>query len=360
MNYFDRIGLDENVDDIETIKNAFEERIIQIDLNSAILYEDKDIEYAKMKKAYSIISNVRLREHYKNIIHCSDLYIVLDITMNDDIKKIRNHYNKLIKLHHPDKYGDEEACKNIQSAFDILSNEKTRKKYNKLQIVQFDELKSVYNTEPSEEDKRQKEEIDNLTNEERKALFNKLNDTFNDNKLIIGRNDDTDDGDLTHKDILQYEQFDKLSLTKQLAQRMAERDEIDELVCEIEQPKDEDDFKQKFSQAVADGKAFTIDELDNEHYGIMEQSELQEFEKDMHRRLGTENEHIKELMKIYKKERKQETYEFENEVENMKSKQEKQICDMLDDLLKDDDSVNKETDTNYTAITFDNHDHFEL
>jgi curved DNA-binding protein CbpA len=359
MIYFERLGIDESVDDINTIKTTFEEKIIQLDMDESVSYENKDIEYAKLKKAYSIISNERTREQYKQIIANTDLYIVLDVTMNDDMKILRKHYNQLIKLHHPDKYGDENACKNIQHAFDVLTNEEKRKKYNKLQIAQFDDLKKEYNNEPTEEEKQKKAEIDNLSNAERRGLFEKLNENFNEHELIIGRNDD-DEGNLTREDILQYEKFEHMSVAEQLARRMAERDEMDEHAYEIERPINEKDFEQKFSQAVVDGNAFTIDELDNEHYGIMEQNELQEFEQNMEKRLGTDNEHIKELMKSYKRERKTEEKQMKHELEQRKETQVKQLSDMLDDLLKEDEDANIETDTGYTAITFDDVNHYEL
>lgn len=356
--YFTRLGLNQTVENTKEIERAYIEKVSEVENDETISLENKDIEVAKLKKSYTILKNTRNREHYLNIINGKDLYIVLDVSMNEDIKKLRRQYNKLIKMHHPDKYGDEYACKRIQNAFDILSNEEKRKKYNKTQIAMFDTLRDEYEHVLSEEDKKKKDEFDSMTNVEKKSLIeSKIKNDFNvHNDLIIGRNDDEDGDNLTMDDINKYELLDKQSVADNLAKLMSEREQIDNIVHE--KPLDDNDFERKFKDAVANGNAFTIDAIDDDKFGIMEQSELQEFEKTINDRIEIKNEFIFDLYKDIEKERKREEKALKRSLKKRKNEQTKQISDMLDKMLEEDEKVNKETDTGYSAITFDNVEYY--
>jgi len=57
-------------------------------------------------------------------------YEVLGVKKNASQKEIKNAYRKLSKTHHPDKGGKPEDFVKIQNAYDVLSDEKARKKYD--------------------------------------------------------------------------------------------------------------------------------------------------------------------------------------------------------------------------------------
>jgi curved DNA-binding protein CbpA len=58
------------------------------------------------------------------------LYELLGVEKNTTMKEIKKAYYKLSKKHHPDKGGDPKIFIKIQNAYEILSDEKTRKKYD--------------------------------------------------------------------------------------------------------------------------------------------------------------------------------------------------------------------------------------
>lgn len=63
----------------------------------------------------------------------SSYYDILEITKNasqDDVKKA---YRKKVLICHPDKGGDSEVFKKIQQAYEVLSNNDERKKYDQLE-----------------------------------------------------------------------------------------------------------------------------------------------------------------------------------------------------------------------------------
>jgi curved DNA-binding protein CbpA len=58
------------------------------------------------------------------------LYALLGVEKSASAKEIKKVYRELSKIHHPDKGGDEEKFKEIAEAYKILSDEKTRAKYD--------------------------------------------------------------------------------------------------------------------------------------------------------------------------------------------------------------------------------------
>ena len=58
------------------------------------------------------------------------LYEVLGVDPTADASTIKKAYFKLARLHHPDKGGDEEKFKDIQKAYEVLSDEDRRKVYD--------------------------------------------------------------------------------------------------------------------------------------------------------------------------------------------------------------------------------------
>lgn len=60
----------------------------------------------------------------------NDLYATLEVPRGADSNEIRKSYMKLVKTHHPDKGGDAEKFKQIQKAFEILSDENARQMYD--------------------------------------------------------------------------------------------------------------------------------------------------------------------------------------------------------------------------------------
>ncbi|GAB5359417.1 hypothetical protein AAMO2058_000542200 [Amorphochlora amoebiformis] len=58
-------------------------------------------------------------------------YNILGVQKSDDSRAIKKAYFKLARKHHPDKGGDEEKFKEIQRAYDVLSDESKREIYDK-------------------------------------------------------------------------------------------------------------------------------------------------------------------------------------------------------------------------------------
>ena len=56
-------------------------------------------------------------------------YEVLGLKKTATVKEIKDAYRKLSKKHHPDKGGNSKKFIEIQNAYDILSDEESRKKY---------------------------------------------------------------------------------------------------------------------------------------------------------------------------------------------------------------------------------------
>lgn len=60
----------------------------------------------------------------------SDLYNVLGVGRDADAKDVKRAYFDLAKTHHPDKGGDVEKFKEIQNAYDVLSDSEKRRMYD--------------------------------------------------------------------------------------------------------------------------------------------------------------------------------------------------------------------------------------
>lgn len=76
--------------------------------------------------------------------HESDLYNILGIPRCADDQQIKKAYNELALLNHPDKGGDEKKFKDIQKAYKILINKKTRKIYTDSLSSTYDELSNDF------------------------------------------------------------------------------------------------------------------------------------------------------------------------------------------------------------------------
>lgn len=64
-------------------------------------------------------------------VDTTKLYEVLGVNKGDDAKVIKKAYRKLCLKHHPDKGGDEHTFKEINAAYEILSDPKKRSLYDK-------------------------------------------------------------------------------------------------------------------------------------------------------------------------------------------------------------------------------------
>lgn len=64
-------------------------------------------------------------------VDTSKLYETLGVEKDADAKTIKKAYRKLAVKHHPDKGGDEQKFKEISAAYEVLSDEEKRAKYDK-------------------------------------------------------------------------------------------------------------------------------------------------------------------------------------------------------------------------------------
>jgi DnaJ family protein A protein 2 len=64
-------------------------------------------------------------------VDTTKLYEVLGVSKDADEKEIKKAYRKLAVKHHPDKGGDEHLFKEINAAYEILSDSKKREVYDK-------------------------------------------------------------------------------------------------------------------------------------------------------------------------------------------------------------------------------------
>jgi DnaJ family protein A protein 2 len=64
-------------------------------------------------------------------VDTTKLYETLEVDKNADEKEIKKAYRKLSRQHHPDKGGDEHKFKEINAAYEILSDPEKRAAYDK-------------------------------------------------------------------------------------------------------------------------------------------------------------------------------------------------------------------------------------
>jgi len=64
-------------------------------------------------------------------VDTSKLYETLEVSKEADAKEIKKAYRKLAVVHHPDKGGDEQKFKEINAAYELLSDPEKREKYDK-------------------------------------------------------------------------------------------------------------------------------------------------------------------------------------------------------------------------------------
>jgi hypothetical protein len=105
-----------------------------------------------------------------------DLYEILEIKPNASESEIKKAYYKLAKLYHPDKNSSQEATikfQKINSAYEILINDKSRIEYNKMNATQkdgfinsLDKLINIFKGDTSDE-----------------AIYDLINDTFDLNEF---------------------------------------------------------------------------------------------------------------------------------------------------------------------------------
>jgi DnaJ family protein A protein 2 len=69
----------------------------------------------------------------------TDLYNILGVSKTAKPSEIKKAYHKLALKEHPDKGGDEEKFKKIQMAYEILSDEEKREKYDKFGLEGLDD-----------------------------------------------------------------------------------------------------------------------------------------------------------------------------------------------------------------------------
>ena len=67
-----------------------------------------------------------------------DLYDILGVHKNSTPEEIKAAYRNLAKIHHPDKGGSKEEFSRIQMAYDVLSDEKRRAKYDSTGSIEKD------------------------------------------------------------------------------------------------------------------------------------------------------------------------------------------------------------------------------
>ncbi len=100
-----------------------------------------------------------------------NLYEILEISQNATTEDIGKAYRKLAKKYFPKKNGSTEQFQLITNAYEILSDEKTREKYDQLRYNSYISLKDSFNNH--------KKNVVAVAGEEKKELDKNFNDYFN-------------------------------------------------------------------------------------------------------------------------------------------------------------------------------------
>ncbi len=90
-----------------------------------------------------------------------DLYKILNINFDASLDEIKLSYRKLVRIYHPDvagKNADSAKFKEIQEAYEILTNEQERKKYDVLHGYYQEKLKKDFQKKANTERKNKYEE----------------------------------------------------------------------------------------------------------------------------------------------------------------------------------------------------------
>lgn len=154
-----------------------------------------------------------------------DLYKILNIDYNASLMEIKSAYRKLVRLYHPDVAGenaDEAKFKEIQEAYEVLSNTESRKKYDLVHGYYRERLKKDFerkreekyneyfkqakmksqpnNENNQEQPKEKKDSFSQSINEALDSLFhtqNKQSSKENSNSSIQAKNGDDIKTDVT-------------------------------------------------------------------------------------------------------------------------------------------------------------------
>ncbi len=110
-----------------------------------------------------------------------DLYKILEIDYNAETAEIKAAYRRLVRLYHPDvagKNSDEEKFKEIQEAYEVLSNSDKRQKYDIVHGFYKEKLKKNFEKNKEENKKNYSEfikqtktKINNEIKQEKKESF---------------------------------------------------------------------------------------------------------------------------------------------------------------------------------------------
>lgn len=115
-----------------------------------------------------------------------DYYSILGVSQKSASQQIKSAYYKLAKKHHPDNGGDETKMKEINEAYEILSDIDKKAEYD----IWYTRHCAVEHTEQNEKaDKSGYYQPHNLTDEEMEALFRTLqkkrNKKYNITKAVM-------------------------------------------------------------------------------------------------------------------------------------------------------------------------------
>jgi len=99
-------------------------------------------------------------------------YNTLGVYRHNNMNTIKKAYRKLALKHHPDKGGNEKKFKNIQAAYETLSNAEEREQYNNVLKEEEDRIYEEIETQKREAEHRK------TANPTRKNLKNSIKRTI--------------------------------------------------------------------------------------------------------------------------------------------------------------------------------------